>query len=80
MHSGDERDILAAQLERLVLFTLPKYYHLGLVPFVAPAAVIRPFIRVRPHVFTHVPNGLVQFAALATLVPPLTDVDLHVFL
>lgn len=61
-------------------FSLPQHYHLGLVTFVAPAAVIRPFIRVCPHVFAHMTDGLVQFAALATLVPPLTDMNLHVFL
>lgn len=80
MHSGDERDTCwHLNREDLCLFW-PQHCHLCLVPLVAPGAVIRPFIRVRPHVFPDVPDGLVQFAALAALVPPLADVDLHVFL
>lgn len=54
--------------------------HLSLVPLVAPDTVVGSFIRVGPHVLTHMSDGFIQLATLTTLVPPLTDMEFHVFL
>lgn len=64
----------------LILLVIYNQTHLGLVPFVASATVVRSFIGVGPHVFTYMSDGFIQLATLATFIPPLADVDFHVFL
>ncbi len=54
--------------------------HLGLVSLVTEAAVVRPLVWMRSHVFPHVSDGFKLFAALSAFVAPLADVRLHVFL